>query len=230
VAQRAWDLGIPVYEGYGLSECGSVVALNRPGERRPGTVGKPLPGLDVRIEDREIVVRGPSVMEGYLHGPPTQAVWRTGDVGEIDADGVLTVLGRIDNLLVTPLGRNISPEWIESLLVGDPRVAHCIVTYGDGPHLEAILVPTDQGESWFERASAAQIGALIAASCRDAPAYAIPRRYSVVRAGELASLGFLTGSGRVRRRAMLDGYAGTLSFIDTASPPITPRSLANDLL
>ena len=63
-------LGIPVHEGYGLTECCSVVAVNRPGRRKAGTAGEPLPGLDVAIDDGEVVVRGPTVMAGYLHGAP----------------------------------------------------------------------------------------------------------------------------------------------------------------
>ncbi len=224
LAQRAWALGIPVHEGYGLSECGSVVALNRPGERKAGTVGKPLPGLDVRIEEREIVVRGPAIMDRYLHGPATQGLWRTGDLGEVDADGFLTIHGRIDNLLVTPLGRNISPEWIESLLVGDPRVAYCFVAYAGGPYLKAVLVPTNEGESWFEAASEEDIYALIAECCRDVPAYAIPRRYSVVCASELVRFGLLTGNGRIRRKAMLEEYSGILGLAGAASASIALKS------
>ena len=68
LTERAWARGIPVHEGYGLTECCSVVTLNRPGRRRAATMGEPLPGLDVRIDDGEVVVSGPSVMHGYLHG------------------------------------------------------------------------------------------------------------------------------------------------------------------
>ncbi len=225
LAQKAWDLGIPVFEGYGLTECGSVVALNRPCDRRPGTAGKPLPGLDVRIEKNEIVVRGPPVMDRYLHGSSTQGIWRTGDIGEIDADGFLIVRGRCDNLLVSPMGRNISPEWIESLLVADPRIAYCVVTYAGGPNLKAVLVPTAQGEKWFGRAAAKEIRAQIAECCRDAPAYAIPRAYFVVRAGELVRLGLLTGNGRIRRRALLEEYAGVLGRSDTDPTSLVLKSL-----
>ena len=94
LADAAWAHGIPVHEGYGLSECGSVVAFNRPGRRKPGTAGRPLPGLDVAINDGEIVVRSPSVMNRYLHGGPVNGAWRTGDLGEFDADGNLIVRGR----------------------------------------------------------------------------------------------------------------------------------------
>ncbi|MFZ0692938.1 MAG: AMP-binding protein, partial [Alphaproteobacteria bacterium] len=225
LAQSARDLGIPVFEGYGLTECGSVVALNRPGDRRPGTAGKPLPGLDVRIENHEIVVRGPPVMDRYLHGSSTQGTWRTGDVGQIDADGFLTVQGRIDNLLVSPMGRNISPEWIESLIVTDPRIAFCVVTYAGGPNLKAILVPTAQGEKWFERAAVEEIGTLVAACCRDAPAYATPRAFCVVRAIELVRLGLLTGNNRIRRKALLEEYASELGSSGKASTSVVLKSI-----
>ena len=73
-----------MHEGYGLTECCSVVAVNRPGRRKAGTVGEPLPGLDVRIEDGEVVVDGPTVMDGYLHAGRAEQPWRTGDLGSLD--------------------------------------------------------------------------------------------------------------------------------------------------
>jgi long-subunit acyl-CoA synthetase (AMP-forming) len=127
------------------------------------TVGRPLPGIDVYIDDGEIVVHGPSVVERYLHGLPAEGVWRTGDVGEIDRDGYLAVRGRRDNLLVTPMGRNISPEWIESLVACDPRVASCLVALVQG-HVTAVLIPSEDGEEWFARASIDAIGDLIVAT------------------------------------------------------------------
>lgn len=113
--------GIPAHEGYGLSECCAVVAMNRPGDNRPGTVGQVLDGLDVRIDDGEIVVSGPTVMQGYLNADPAPRVWRTGDLGHFDGDR-LVVDGRKDALLVTGAGRNISPEWVEQRVNADPRV------------------------------------------------------------------------------------------------------------
>lgn len=119
--RRAEAAGIPVHEGYGLSECCAVVAMNRPGEAAPGTVGPVLDGLDVRIVDGEITVAGPTVMQGYLNGPAAPGRWHTGDLGEV-RDGRLIVNGRKDALLVTPAGRNISPEWVEARVNADPRV------------------------------------------------------------------------------------------------------------
>lgn len=118
---KALSLGLPVYEGYGLSECCSVVAMNRPGDMRPGTVGHCLEGIELRIEDGEIVISGPTVMEGYLGQAPVKGQWHTGDLGRIE-DGRLIVEGRKDWLIVTPEGRNISPEWVEACLGADPRI------------------------------------------------------------------------------------------------------------
>lgn len=166
----AADIGLPVHEGYGLSECCSVVALNRAGEARPGTVGRVLDGLSVRIDAGEIVVSGPTVMEGYLGHPPVSGEWRTGDLGRIQ-NGRLIVEGRKDWLIVTPEGRNISPEWVEACLTADPRIpAAGLHLAGDG-RLEivaAFAAPID----------AARIAGLTA----QLPAYARPARAILVPA------------------------------------------------
>jgi long-subunit acyl-CoA synthetase (AMP-forming) len=223
-AEHAWDLGIPVYEGYGLSECGSVVALNHPGERTPNSVGKPLPGLDVHVERGEIVVRGPSVMDRYVHGAPTNGTWKTGDLGKIAPDGTLMVHGRADNVLVTSIGRNVSPEWIETLLCADPRVGHSLVTHVGGPHLAAVLVPTERGQAWFDRATPAAVRTLIEACCHEAPAYAVPRDFVVTNSGDLIRFGLLTENGRIKRKAMHEFFARSLLPQAAAAASTSPRS------
>ncbi|SFR48671.1 AMP-binding protein [Litoreibacter janthinus] len=119
--QEAQSAGIPVHEGYGLSECCAVVAMNRPGDNYPGTVGPVLDGLDVRIVQGEIVVQGPTVMAGYLNAPDAPERWHTGDLGHFAGDR-LVIDGRKDALLITGAGRNVSPEWVEQRLNADPRV------------------------------------------------------------------------------------------------------------
>jgi acyl-CoA synthetase (AMP-forming)/AMP-acid ligase II len=135
----ARTLGLPVYEGYGLSECCSVVALNRPDTARLGTVGEVLDGVQLRIDEGEIVVAGPTVMEGYLGQAPVTGEWRTGDMGRIE-DGHLIVEGRKDWLIVTPQGRNINPEWVESCLCADPRVPAAGLYLAQDGQLEVIAV------------------------------------------------------------------------------------------
>jgi long-subunit acyl-CoA synthetase (AMP-forming) len=206
VVEQAWALGIPVYEGYGLSECCSVVALNRSGARKAGTVGLPLPGLRVSIEEKEIVVEGPSVMDGYLGGADCDQRWRTGDLGIIDADGYLTVHGRKDNLLVNSFGRNISPEWIETCLLGDGRIAFCAV-FGHGePYLTALLVPSAIGAGWFMQADHADVLDFIAARCGGAPSYAVPKDFFVLSFPEVIRLDLLTSNGRFRRQQVADHF------------------------
>lgn len=141
---RAAQLGLPIYEGYGLSECGSVLCLNVPGRNRIGSVGQPLGHAILRTSpDGEIEVRGDSVMLGYL-GEPRQAEdeWLgTGDLGYVDQDGFVHVSGRSKNLIITSWGRNISPEWVESELVAEPEITQAVV-YGEAArYLQAVVCP-----------------------------------------------------------------------------------------
>ncbi|MGB4562895.1 MAG: AMP-binding protein, partial [Methylophilaceae bacterium] len=127
-------LGLPVYEGYGLSECSSVVAVNTQSSNRVGSVGNILPSRKVRIIDDEIEVY---LHEGlrYLKGESIAPGWyKTGDLGYIQ-DDFLYVNGRKKNLVITSVGRNISPEWPEALLLEDPRVFQAMVTCFDEPYL-----------------------------------------------------------------------------------------------
>lgn len=139
---QARALGLPAYEGYGLSECGSVVALNTPGADRPGSVGRVLPHLQVTLAaDGEIVV-GPEPFLGYVGGPPHEGAYATGDLGELDADGWLRITGRKSNLLITAYGRNVAPEWVESELLAEPEIAQAAVFGEAAARLCALLVPS----------------------------------------------------------------------------------------
>lgn len=198
IAEAAWALGIPAHEGYGLSECCSVVALNRPGRRVAGTVGEPLAGLTLSLVDGEIVVDGPCVSDGYLHAGPAPRPWPTGDLGALDALGRLTIHGRRDALIVTQLGRNVSPEWVETVLLDDPGIAFAaIVPAGAG--LAALIVPTPPAASWFAAAGRDAIAERIAARCAALPAYARPGRVEVVDLATAKAADLLTANGRVRR-------------------------------
>jgi long-chain acyl-CoA synthetase len=142
---KARAKGIPAYEGYGLSECSSVVALNTPQADKLGSVGQPLAHRKIRIaEDGEIVVAGQGATQ-YLGEAVTPDEWlATGDLGHLDSDGYLFIDGRKKNVLITSYGRNVSPEWPESLLLGSSAIAQAVVV-GDGqPSLSALIVPTNE--------------------------------------------------------------------------------------
>lgn len=140
---RAHHAGLQVYEGYGLTECGSCVALNTPDATRIGSVGKPLPHARVRVsDDGEIWVTG-AAMQGYLADTVTLSEIPTGDAGHLDEDGFLYVTGRIKNVLVSSFGRNISPEWVEGQLLSLPEIEQAIVFGEAQPQLSAALVLDD---------------------------------------------------------------------------------------
>jgi len=128
---EAWrELGVDVLQGYGTTECSPAVAFNRLDKNRLGSVGVPVPGVDVRIaSDGEVVVRGPNVFKGYWENEEaTRAVldaegwYHTGDLGEIDADGFLWLRGRKKDMIVLADGLKVYPEDIEETLASDPRV------------------------------------------------------------------------------------------------------------
>jgi long-subunit acyl-CoA synthetase (AMP-forming) len=148
--------GLPVHEGYGLSECGSVVSLNAGHDDLPGSVGKPLPHVSISINDSEIVVAGASHL-GYVGDPESwgRESVRTGDIGHVDADGRLFIDGRRKNVLITSFGRNISPEWVESELLAGDALRHAWV-FGDAePYCVAFVVAVspaitdDRIETWI---------------------------------------------------------------------------------
>jgi long-chain acyl-CoA synthetase len=140
------DIGIRIHEGYGLTETSPVIAVNNPKTHRLGTVGKPLANVEVRIApDGEILVRGPSVFQGYWNKPKETAEvlsdgwFKTGDIGQIDADGFLSVTDRKKDLIKTSGGKFVAPQPLESSLKHNPLIAEALVV-GDKRKFPAVLI------------------------------------------------------------------------------------------
>ena len=196
---RAHQCGLSVFEGYGLTECGSCVALNTPGANHVGSVGKPLPHAQVRIaDDGEIWVTG-AAMQGYLATENQLSEIATGDAGYIDENGFLHVTGRIKNTLISSFGRNISPEWVEAKLLSLKGVEQAIV-FGDAqPYLSAVLVIPDV-------ITESQLCSMIEAMNEQLPDYA--RVMSWVRTHQRFSVreGTMTETGKPRRETIAKQY------------------------
>lgn len=141
VAATLMDLGLNVYQGYGITETSPVIAVETPSQKRLGTVGKPMPGIEVKIHSPnaegvgEIWAKGPNVMLGYYNNQEatreaiTDGWYHTGDLGRIEADGYLSICGRVKNLIVTANGKNVYPEEVENEILNSPFVAE-IMVYG----------------------------------------------------------------------------------------------------
>lgn len=201
--ERAAAARLPVYEGYGLSECGSVQCLNTPDAKRVGSVGRPLPHARVRIDERGEIHVGGSVMAGYVGLPPLapHAEVATGDLGEMDDDGFVYVRGRIKNVFINSFGRNLSPEWIERELTQEPAIGQAIACGEARPAVVALITPSSAA------ADHAALAAAVERANARLPDYARVARFAVAPERFTMANGLLTGNGRPRRERILDRHA-----------------------
>lgn len=191
--------GLPVYEGYGLSECGSVVALNLPGADCPGAAGRPLPHCEISVREGEIHVRGPRYL-GYLGSDDVQQEWlATGDLGEVDSAGFIHINGRSKNILISAYGRNISPEWIESEALLSPQVLQCVVVGDAQPFCSALIFP-------MPGSAPAQINQWLGELNQTLPDYARIQHWIALPKPLAYADGLLTANGRPRRARIAEVY------------------------
>jgi len=148
VAEFFHAVGLPIIEGYGLTETAPILTVNPPDAPRVGTVGRALPGVELKIAaDGEILARGPNIMAGYYNKPQATADalkdgwFHTGDVGTIDAEGYLAITDRKKDLLVTSGGKKIAPQPIETTLKRNPLIAEAVVLGDRRKYAAALIVP-----------------------------------------------------------------------------------------
>ena len=230
------DVGMPILEGYGQTETAPVVACNRPGSVRIGTVGLPLPNVAVRLGDQgEVQVHGPNVMRGYWNRPEETAAvfdgdWlRTGDVGELDADGYLRITDRLKDLLVTSGGKNIPPQRVELRLSAQPLIQQAVVFGDRQPFLAALIVPDWEG-LWQHLgrdptapAQPDDAGAnrlvrdTMHRALADLPGWEQVRRFQLLAEPLTQERGEVTPTLKVKRKVVADHYAETIAalFADT---------------
>lgn len=206
ILQQAVDAGLPVYEGYGLSECCSVVSLNLPQQNKIGSVGKALPHARVSIaQDGEIIIDGQAML-GYL-GELNQVAEKihTGDLGHIDADGFIYVSGRKKNTIVSSFGRNISPEWVEASLTSSAIISQVAVFGEARPALSAIVVASSNNDLAVKKA--------IDECNKSLPDYAQIHHWLIAQTPFNSQTNTLTSNGRLKRKNIALMYEEQLAAL-----------------
>jgi long-chain acyl-CoA synthetase len=222
--------GLPVLEGYGLTETSPVIAVNRPNDNIPGTVGPPIANVTLRIaDDGEILVQSPGVMRGYFRLPAeTEAAleggwFHTGDIGHLDARGHLVITDRKKDLLVTAGGKKVAPQPIENALKTSPYVAEAVLIGDQRPFVSALIVPNFaqleayaklKGISFVTHSDLVKhpdVHALfereIMALTKDLARFEMVKRFALLDHEFSQDQGELTPTLKVRRKIVLAKYA-----------------------
>ncbi|MBD0844717.1 MULTISPECIES: AMP-dependent synthetase/ligase [unclassified Streptomyces] len=244
-------IGIPINDGYGLTETSGGITAQPPGRERAGTVGKILPGMALRVaDDGEILVRGPSVFQGYVGAESaTRAALRggwlaTGDLGLLDADGYLTITGRKKDVVITSSGKSVSPATLEHRLTMHPMIHQAVVVGDNRPCVGALLTLDPDFVAWWRgtqvpRTDAPNRDAREANALREEVARAVAAANSAVSRSESIrvfrvlpepfdlSNGMLTPSMKLRRDTIVRHYATEIDAMYQARTP-TPRQSPAD--
>ena len=222
---RAEKVGLPVYEGYGLSESNSVVALNTRTDRKIGSVGKALPHLQFKISaENEILVKGANYL-GYIGHPSPSGDWLpTGDIGYVDDEGYLFINGRKKNMFITAYGRNVSPEWLERDLCATSAVQQACV-FGEAKPWNIAIIVADADTSDVH------IDEAIVTVNHQLPDYARINHWLRAESPFSVINQELTPNGRLKRDKIWQHYQSNIEavYATEASKQLTARNL-NDVL
>ena len=234
--------GIPLYEGYGLTETSPVLAANRPTDWRLGSVGLPYPGVELRIgTEGEIQARGPSVMQGYWNQPAATATaidadgwFHTGDVGMFDDDGFLHVTDRIKDLIVTAGGKKVAPQPIEGRTQLSPFIAQAVMIGDRRPFPTMLLVPdferlrlwanehgiafTDRNQLLRETTVRELLEQESLGRLQDLAQFEKPKRIAILNEEMTVETGMLTPTFKVKRRMVEQRYQEAIQAMYAGAP------------
>ena len=250
LAEFFWSVGVTIHQGYGLTETSPVVTANTPAANKIGTVGRPIPNVQVKIaEDGEILVKGPNVMQGYYHKPEatrevfTSDGWfRTGDIGRLDEEGYLIITDRKKELLKTAAGKFVAPAPIENTLKTSPYITNAIVV-GDTRKFVSVLIvpnfanieaaarkaghdfatPTQMtGDAWVRDLLSSEIERLTVPLAQ----YEKPKRFALLEQDFTYAGGELTYTMKMKRRVIEQRYQDVIArlYADVEEP--RPHHLA----
>jgi long-chain acyl-CoA synthetase len=230
IAKFFYAAGIPILEGYGLTETSPVISVNTLEELKIGSVGRPIPGVDVRIaEDGEILVRGPNIMRGYFNREDATREtidadgWlHTGDVGELDEEGFLKITDRKKDIIVTAGGKNIAPQPIENMVKTNKFVLSAVMI-GDKRKFPSLLVVPDMDalRKWAEERNleikdpgsfltlpdvVAKLEREVMGNLRDLASFEMPKKILLIEKDFTIDDGELTPTLKVKRRVIEEKY------------------------
>jgi long-chain acyl-CoA synthetase len=235
ILELFWACGVPVMEGYGMTETATVATTSTPEAHRFGTVGRALPGVEIRIaDDGEVLVRGPNVFQGYWRnddasfGAVVDGWLQTGDLGSLDEDGYLTITGRKKDIIITSGGKNITPANLENDLTASRWISHAVM-HGDRRPYPVALIALDEEEilAWArERGKPEDVAALTRdpevrqlvqevvdeANRRYAPVAQI-KRFHLLDHDLSVETGELTPTLKVKRSVVQEKYADALAAL-----------------
>jgi long-chain acyl-CoA synthetase len=245
VARFFYAAGLPIHEGYGLTETSPVLASNRPERLRFGTVGVPYPGVELRIgSDDEILARSPGMMKGYWNSPDATSAaidddgwFHTGDVGRFDAEGFLRITDRLKDLIVTAGGKSIAPQPVELNAAQSPFVAQAVMIGDRRPYPVLLVVPEweklaewarDQGIAIQDRLAAVRDMKIrdffeleVLQKLQGFARFELPKRITLLPDELTVEEGLLTPTLKVKRRAVEERFDGLIEalYADTERTP-----------
>jgi long-chain acyl-CoA synthetase len=239
IAKFFYAAGLPILEGYGLSESSPVICVNPHDRPKLGTVGPAIPGVEVRIaEDGEILARGPNIMRGYLNKPEAtrEAIddegWlHTGDIGELDAEGYLRITDRKKDIIVTAGGKNIAPQPIENLVKTNSFILNSVMIGDKRRYPVMLVVPNpDALKAWAaERGLAtgdypallrhpdaiAKVEREVMANLRELASYETPKKFLLLPEDFTVEGGEMTPTLKVKRRVVEQRYRDAIEALYT---------------
>jgi long-chain acyl-CoA synthetase len=243
IGEFFYAMGMLILEGYGLTETSPFVSLNRPGDFVFGTVGRPAPGSEVKIEPAtgEICVRGPQVMQGYLNQPDETAKaidaegwFHTGDIGELDPIGRIRITDRLKNIIILANGKNVSPGPMEAALSSSRYVAQAVILGDRQPYTGALIAPDfDELGTWAAQQGIAEMPPeqLVAEKAveklydaevkRTLDGFAVferPRRVALLPRLLTEEAGELTPSLKTKNRVVLANWADNVAYLFDEKP------------
>lgn len=224
-------IGIDIVEMWGASECTGNSTINPPGAIRPGTVGKPLPGIEMRLaDDGELLVRGPVIMKGYRGDPQATAEaidadgWlHTGDLGRFDTDGYLTIVDRKKDIIINAAGKNMSPASIEAAIKSESALIGHVVAFGDRRPYNVALIVLDHATTGGRGAADPEIARLVGEAVDRGNAKLARveqiKRFRILADDWAPGGDELTPTGKARRRPIAEKYAAQVAELYAAAHP-----------